>query len=210
MKVVEHFLSIQGEGLQMGRLTYFVRGAGCNLRCSWCDTGYALSDSDATMDLSVDELMDIIGDVGSVCFTGGEPLHQKDAAEFLQRLADAGKTTVLETNGSMDLSVVPSSPNIIISMDVKCPSSGMQDRVRISNLAYLSRKDQLKFVIADRTDLEYAETFLREHPVDTNVIFSPVGGVSLGMLAEEVVDRKLDVRVLPQLHKIIWGDRKDV
>ena len=67
MKVVEHFLSIQGEGLQMGRLTYFVRGAGCNLRCSWCDTGYALSDSDATMDLSVDELMDIIGDVGSVC-----------------------------------------------------------------------------------------------------------------------------------------------
>ena len=86
----------------------------------------------------------------------------------------------------------------------------MQDRVRISNLAYLSRKDQLKFVIADRTDLEYAETFLREHPVDTNVIFSPVGGVSLGMLAEEVVYRKLDVRVLPQLHKIIWGDRKGV
>lgn len=210
MKIVEHFLSIQGEGLQMGRLTCFVRAAGCNLRCSWCDTGYALNASDAVAEMSADELMDAIGDVKSVCFTGGEPMLQDDAVEFLQRLSDAGKTVVLETNGSVNLKDVPASQNVIISMDIKCPSSGMQDRMCLSNLGLLSEKDQLKFVIADRTDLDYAERFLEEHPVKANVIFSPVGGVSLGMLAEEVVAKKLDVRVLPQLHKIIWGDRKGV
>ncbi len=210
MKIVEHFLSIQGEGLQMGRLTCFVRAAGCNLRCSWCDTGYALNASDAVAEMSADELMDAIGDVKSVCFTGGEPMLQDDAVEFLQRLSDAGKTVVLETNGSVNLKDVPVSQNVIISMDIKCPSSGMQDRMCLSNLGLLSEKDQLKFVIADRTDLDYAERFLEEHPVKANVIFSPVGGVSLGMLAEEVVAKKLDVRVLPQLHKIIWGDRKGV
>ncbi len=210
MKIVEHFLSIQGEGLQMGRLTCFIRAAGCNLRCSWCDTGYALNASDAVAEMSADELMDVIGDVRSVCFTGGEPMLQEDAAEFLKRLSDAGKTVVLETNGSVDLKDVPVSRNIIISMDIKCPSSGMQDRMCLSNLTLLSEKDQLKFVIADRTDLDYAERFLEEHPVKANVIFSPVGGVSLGMLAEEAVAKKLDIRVLPQLHKIIWGDRKGV
>ncbi len=210
MKIVEHFLSIQGEGLQMGRLTCFIRAAGCNLRCSWCDTGYALNASDAVAEMSADELMDVIGDVRSVCFTGGEPMLQEDAAEFLKRLSDAGKTVVLETNGSVDLKDVPVSRNIIISMDIKCPSSGMQDRMCLSNLTLLSEKDQLKFVIADRTDLDYAERFLEEHPVKANVIFSPVGGVSLGMLAEEAVAKKMDIRVLPQLHKIIWGDRKGV
>ncbi len=210
MKIVEHFLSIQGEGLQMGRLTCFIRAAGCNLRCSWCDTDYALNASDAVAEMSADELMDVIGDVRSVCFTGGEPMLQEDAAEFLKRLSDAGKTVVLETNGSVDLKDVPVSRNIIISMDIKCPSSGMQDRMCLSNLTLLSEKDQLKFVIADRTDLDYAERFLEEHPVKANVIFSPVGGVSLGMLAEEAVAKKMDIRVLPQLHKIIWGDRKGV
>ncbi len=210
MRVVEHFLSIQGEGLQMGRLTYFIRSAGCNLRCSWCDTVYALEDGDAAADMSVDDLAAAVGDVSSVCLTGGEPLLQKDAPDLLRRLSAEGKTVVLETNGSVDLGMVPVSDRIIISMDIKCPSSGMADRMLLSNLALLSRKDQLKFVIADAADLDYAEGILAENPVDTNVIFSPVGGVGLRMLAEEVVARRLDVRVLPQLHKIIWGDRKGV
>lgn len=210
MRVVEHFLSIQGEGLQMGRLTYFIRSTGCNLRCSWCDTAYALEDSDATADMSVDDLVAAVGEVRGVCLTGGEPLLQKDAPDLLRRLSDEGKTVVLETNGSVDLGIVPVSDRIIISMDVKCPSSGMADRMLISNLAHLSCKDQVKFVIADAADLEYAERFVRENSITANVIFSPVGGVGLGMLAEEVVARRLDVRVLPQLHKIIWGDRKGV
>ena len=209
MRIVETFLSIQGEGLMIGRLTFFIRAAGCNLRCAWCDTKFSL-DPKAGSDMTVDQLVEAVGATENVCFTGGEPLEQSDAGELLERLVRAGKTVVLETNGSKDLTDVPASEKIIISMDIKCPSSGMQDRMCLNNLNILSRKDQLKFVISDRTDLEYAERFLQEHPVDTNVIFSPVGGMDLGFLAEEVVSKKLDVRVLPQLHKIIWGDKQGV
>jgi len=193
----------------IGRLTFFIRAAGCNLRCAWCDTKFSL-DPKAGSDMTVDQLVEAVGATENVCFTGGEPLEQSDAGELLERLVRAGKTVVLETNGSKDLRDVPASDKIIISMDIKCPSSGMQDRMCLNNLNILSRKDQLKFVISDRTDLEYAERFLQEHPVDTNVIFSPVGGMDLGFLAEEVVSKKLDVRVLPQLHKIIWGDKQGV
>ncbi|MDD2626362.1 MAG: radical SAM protein [Methanomethylophilus sp.] len=207
MKVVEYFASLQGEGITIGLQTYFVRTAGCNLHCSWCDTKYAQRPEDGR-EMSVDQVMDIIGDAHSVCVTGGEPLEQPDTPELLRRLVAAGKTVVLETNGSKDLSAVPDSNRIVISMDIKCPSSGMQDRMYLPNLEVLTRKDQLKFIIADHIDLNYAERFLREHPVHTNVIFSPVGGVDLKMLAEEVVSRRLDVRVLPQLHKIIWGEKK--
>lgn len=209
MRIAETFLSIQGEGLMIGRLTYFIRSAGCNLRCSWCDTKFSL-DPTAGREMSVDEIVSLVGDIRNVCFTGGEPMEQPDAVDLLTRLSDAGKTVVLETNGSKDLSCVPERDNIIISMDIKCPSSGMQDRMYLDNLGLLSGKDQLKFVIADDTDLAYAEDFLCKHPVDTNVIFSPVGGIGLQRLAEEVVSKKLDVRVLPQLHKIIWGDRSGV
>ena len=193
----------------IGRLTYFIRSAGCNLRCSWCDTKFSLN-PDQGEEKSIDEILTLVGDVKNVCFTGGEPLQQPEAITLLKALSDAGKTVVLETNGSKDLSNVPDRENIIISMDIKCPSSGMQDRMLFSNLKLLRMKDQLKFVIADRTDLEYAERIVSEYDPDTNIIFSPVGGVGLEELAEEVVSKKLDVRVLPQLHKIIWGDRQGV
>ena len=160
--------------------------------------------------MTIPDILALIGDVENVCFTGGEPLEQKDAPELLSALVKAGKTVVLETNGSKDISVVPESGNIIISMDIKCPSSGMQDRMYLPNLGLLSKKDQLKFVIADRADLDYAENFIREHPVDTNIIFSAVGGLDIKSLAEEVVSKKLDVMVLPQLHKIIWGNKQGV
>lgn len=209
MRVVEHFLSLQGEGLRIGRLTYFVRTAGCNLRCSWCDTAFSQA-YDQGEEMSIPDILALIADVENVCLTGGEPLEQADAPELLSELAKAGKTVVLETNGSKDLSAVPKSGNIIISMDIKCPSSGMQDRMFLPNLTLLSKKDQLKFVIADRADLDYAERFIREHPVDTNIIFSAVGGLDIRSLAEEVVSKKLDVMVLPQLHKIIWGNKQGV
>ncbi len=193
----------------IGRLTYFIRSAGCNLRCSWCDTKFSL-DPDQGEEKSIDEILSLVGDVKNVCFTGGEPLEQPDAVALMGALVEAGKTVVLETNGSKDISNVPANEHIIISMDIKCPSSGMQNKMIFTNLKLLRRKDQLKFVIADRNDLDYAEHILSEYGPDTNIIFSPVGGVGLEELAQEVVSKKLDVRVLPQLHKIIWGDRQGV
>lgn len=207
MKICEYFKSVQGEGITMGIPTYFVRTAGCNLRCEWCDTTYAQTGG---LEATVDDIMEHVGDSKYVCVTGGEPLLQEEMPQLLKRLVTAGKEVVLETNGSMDLSNVPDSPHIVISMDIKCPSSGMQDRMRMSNLRILTGKDQVKFVIADKKDLYYAIKVLEDNKIDANVIFSPVGGLNIKPLAEEVVSRRLDVRVLPQLHKIIWGDQRSV
>lgn len=207
MRICECFRSLQGEGIMIGVPTFFVRTVGCNLKCIWCDTQYAMSGGE---EKSVDEIMDLVADESSICVTGGEPMLQKDMPELLGRLADAGKTVVLETNGSVDVSDVPVSDGIIISMDIKCPSSGMSDRMLLSNLDRLSKKDQLKFVIGGREDMEFAIRFIEDRHIDAQVVFSPVGGMELRPLADEVVRRRLDVRVLPQLHKIIWGDMKSV
>ncbi|MBP6021134.1 MAG: radical SAM protein [Candidatus Methanomethylophilaceae archaeon] len=207
MMICEYFRSIQGEGIMIGIPTFFVRTAGCNLRCSWCDTAYAQTGG---FEASIDEIMEHVGDSVNVCVTGGEPLLQKDMPELLRRLVRNGKEVVLETNGSMDLSDVPDSPHIVISMDMKCPSSGMQDHMCMSNLRILGGKDQVKFIIADNRDLYHAVKILEDNQIRANVIFSPVGGVNIKPLAEDVVARKLNVRVLPQLHKIIWGDQRSV
>ncbi|MDR1690825.1 MAG: radical SAM protein [Candidatus Methanoplasma sp.] len=207
MKICEYFRSIQGEGLMIGVPTYFIRTAGCNLRCEWCDTTYA---QEGGIDAAIDEIMEMVDDTENVCITGGEPLLQKDLPELLDRLLDKNKKVVIETNGSMDISWIPKDERVLVSLDIKCPSSGMSEKNRLSNLEHMGKKDQLKFIIGDRIDLAYAIRFLRENPVDTNVIFSPVGGMDLLPIAEEVVQRKLNVRVLPQLHKIIWGDKRSV
>ena len=205
MKVCEAFRSLQGEGKKIGVPTFFIRSVGCNLKCLWCDTQYATSESGEEM--TVDEIMDLVKDEKDVCLTGGEPMLQKDTLELLRKLSDAGKTVVLETNGSVSLDDVPDSENIIISMDIKCPGSGMQDKMDFSNIALLRKKDQLKFVISDGVDLEYAVEVLEEYRPECEVIFTPVGGMDIEPLAEEVVERRIDARVLPQLHKIIWGNK---
>ena len=207
MRICESFRSIQGEGLMIGSLTYFVRLAGCNLSCSWCDTKY--SNEEEGTEMSIDEIADLVKDDRNICITGGEPLLQDDVYPLMEELLRKGKTIVLETNGSVSLSKVPRDPRMIISMDIKCPSSGMQSRMDMSNLQILKQTDQLKFVVADRKDLEYAVSIIQKG-VDCNVIISPVGGMDIGPLADEVVERRLDVRVLPQLHKIIWGNKRSV
>ena len=207
MKICEYFRSIQGEGITIGLPTYFIRTTGCNLRCVWCDTKYAL---EGGMEASVDEIMDMVDDTENVCITGGEPLLQNDMPVLLDRLLKVGKRIVIETNGSVDVSWIPKDDRIIVSMDIKCPSSGMAGKSLISNLGHLGKKDQLKFVIGDYADLNYAVGFLRENTTDANVIFCSVGGMDLLPIAEEVISRKLNVRVLPQLHKIIWGDKRSV
>lgn len=210
MRICEIFRSIQGEGLQMGLPTVFVRAVGCNLRCAWCDTGYAF---EGGTEMTVDEIVSEVGDCPRVCFTGGEPMLQPDAPELIGRLLSVGKCIDLETNGAVDLSCLPDDPRILISMDWKCPASGMTDRMLESNLDILGTKDQLKFVIKDDVDLDYAVSFVRDRGLDsrTNVIFGPVGGtVNLERLVDRVLAEHLDVRVLPQLHKIIWGNRSGV
>ena len=208
MRICEIFHSIQGEGLMMGVPTTFVRTVGCNLRCEWCDTQYSM---DGGEEMSLDSIMERIGDVKHVCVTGGEPMLQPEIPELLRRLVSAGKQVVLETNGSVDLSDVPRDPLMLISMDIKCPSSGMTDRMLYSNLSLLSRKDQLKFIVRDDEDFDFAQDVLKRYPVDTNVIFGPVGGtVKLEWLVDMVLESGVDARVLPQLHKIIWGDKRAV
>jgi len=207
MRVCEHFRSIQGEGLMIGSLTYFIRLTGCNLSCSWCDTKY--SNEEEGTETPVKNIMDVVKDDQNVCITGGEPLLQNDVYELMEELLKRGKTTVLETNGSVSLSKVPKDPKLIISMDIKCPSSGMEDKMDMSNIALLKPTDQLKFVVENKKDLEYAISII-EKGVDCNIIISPVGGMDIEPLADEIVRRRLNVRVLPQLHKIIWGNKRSV
>lgn len=208
MRICEIFRSIQGEGLTMGLPTVFVRTVGCNLRCSWCDTDYSF---EGGTEMTVDQVLAEIGDARLVCLTGGEPMLQKESYSLISRLTMKGIKVVLETNGSVDLSPVAFNPDVMLSMDIKCPSSGMSDKMLDSNISLLTRKDQLKFVVADDADFDYAQSYLNDHPVDTNVVFSPVGGVDkLQWLVDCLLKSGLDARVLPQLHKIIWGDRRSV
>ncbi len=208
MRICEIFNSIQGEGLTMGAPTVFVRTVGCNLRCSWCDTGYSFEGGE---EMPVDDIVARVGDCYRVCLTGGEPMLQHESLELIWKLVQKGIQVVLETNGSVDLSCVPNHPLVMISMDIKCPSSGMTDRMCLSNIDILSEKDQLKFVIKDDEDLDFAVDFVKAHDIKCPVIFGPVGGTDrLEHLVDRVLQEKLDIRVLPQLHKIIWGDRKGV
>lgn len=208
MKICEMFRSIQGEGLMIGALTFFVRTSGCNLDCKWCDTRYSKTENGT--DIPISEIIESIGDTRDVCITGGEPLLQSDVYELMEALLEQGKRIVLETNGSISLENVPCDPRLIISMDIKCPSSGMEEHMMLSNMELLKSTDQLKFVVENGGDLEYALRLLELIPVKCEVIFSPVGGMDIEPLAEEIVERRLNVRVLPQLHKIIWGNKRSV
>ena len=207
MKICEMFRSIQGEGKLIGVPTYFIRSVGCNLDCAWCDTKYSF---DGGTEMSVDEIVESARDERYICITGGEPMIQKEFPELLDRLLAEGKHVTIETNGSVSLKDLPDSENVLVSMDVKCPSSKMTDRMDWNNLALLRPKDQLKFVLADEGDYEFAVDIIRRYDPDTEIIFSPVGGLEARPIAERVVESGLNVRVLLQLHKIIWGNMKGV
>ncbi len=209
MLINEMFLSIQGEGRTMGLPTVFVRLSGCNLECRWCDTRYA---EEGGSEMSVEEVLAGVNGYRTrhVCLTGGEPLWHDETPELISRLLKEGKHVSLETNGSLSIAGLPDDPQLMISMDYKCPSSGMEDRMLLDNLRHLRPKDQLKFVVADKDDLERAEDVLRKYEPDCPAILTPVGGLTLAPVVEFVLKRKLEVRVLPQLHKLIWGDRHGV
>jgi len=209
MKIYEIFRSLQGEGVLIGTPTVFIRTVGCNLRCEWCDTKAAL---EGGQEMSVEQILAKVEEYKTqfICLTGGEPMLQKDLIKLLNRLLERCYQVTLETNGTISLENVPCSESMLISMDVKCPSSGMQDRMMFSNIELLSPADQLKFIVADKDDLRYAENIIKEHEIKANIIFTPVGGMDLEPVARFVLSRKINARVLPQLHKLIWGDKQGV
>jgi len=193
----------------MGCPTTFVRTAGCNLRCAWCDTRYAYEKGE---EVSVAEVLKRVNALGHshVCVTGGEPLLQEDTPELVEALLADGRHVTVETNGSLPLDGLPQHPWLLISMDVKCPGSGESEKVMWDNLASLGKKDQLKFVVGSEEDYGFAKKALAERDIPCPVILTPVGGVDIKWLAERVVGDRLAARVLPQLHKSIWGDARGV
>ena len=202
----EIFYSIQGESDHAGRPCVFVRLTACDLRCVWCDTPYAFHEGRR---VAVDEVVAEVERYGCplVEITGGEPLLQPDVYPLMDRLLAAGATVLLETGGHVSLERVPAA--VVKVMDVKCPGSGESDRNAWDNLGRLADHDQVKFVIADRPDYEYARDVVRRHTLDARavaVLFSPVHGVlPPERLAEWVLADRLPVRLQVQLHKYLWG-----
>ncbi len=212
LDVSEIFVSLQGEGTLAGIPTFFVRLSGCNLRCNWCDTSYAQKPSKNF--ISIEEIVrhwEKAGKIPYVQITGGEPLLQENVYDLMDFFLKEGVTLLLETNGSISLRKVPKE--VIKILDLKTPSSGMTPYMRYENLAYLGTKDQVKFVIADRVDYEWAKKRMSLYylPVYTQVLFSPAWGLMNPQeLANWIIEERLPVRFQLQLHKILWGEKRGV
>jgi len=206
LTINEIFYSIQGESTYAGRPCVFIRLTACDLRCTWCDTTYAFYEG---RKVSVDEVLrqDEAYDCQLVALTGGEPLLQEEVYPLMDRLLASGNTVLLETGGHVDVGKVP--PAVVKIIDVKCPGSGEADRNHWDNLVKMQPHDQVKFVIRDRPDYEYARGTLCQRRLDRQcaaVLFSPVHGVlDPRVLSEWVLEDRLPVRVQLQLHKYIWG-----
>jgi 7-carboxy-7-deazaguanine synthase len=221
MFITEIFKSIQGEGTRAGLPCIFVRLTGCNLRCTWCDTAYAFHGGQK---VSVDEVMERVeslnrrsdgstAGVSLVELTGGEPLLQEEIYPLADRLLAAGYTVMMETSGERFIGRLPKE--VIKIVDVKCPDSGEPDTFDPRNLEQLSAKDEVKFVISNRKDYEFAREFSREHRLPERVrevLLSPVhddpkgkwSGLEPRELVEWMLEDGLQVRLGLQLHKIVW------
>jgi 7-carboxy-7-deazaguanine synthase len=206
LRITEIFYSLQGESRTVGWPTVFVRLTGCPLRCNYCDSEYAFTGG---QEMGLDEIEARIAAYGPryVCVTGGEPLAQKGCLNLLSRLCDAGYEVSLETSGALDISQV--DPRVVKVMDLKTPSSTEQDKNLLANLAHLESKDQVKFVLANREDYEWASRLVREEGLSERceVLFSPVyGTLEPRELAQWILNDRLQVRFQLQLHKLIWGE----
>ena len=204
MKINEIYKSIQGESTYAGRPCVFVRTSGCNLRCEWCDTPHAFHEG---REMSLEEILDQVRRHGIdlVELTGGEPLLQKDAPRLISELLDRGHTVLVETSGSLDIRAV--DPRAVVIMDIKCPGSGMSEVMRWDNIPALKATDQVKFVIKDRADFDWAAEILEKYPELKRrpVLFSPVfGAMDPRLLAEWILGAGLPVRLQLQIHKYIW------
>ncbi|NOX88704.1 MAG: radical SAM protein [Calditrichaeota bacterium] len=208
LKVNEIFYSIQGESTYAGLPCVFIRLTYCNLRCAYCDTEYAFYEGE---DLTFDQILDRVKQFGCnlVEVTGGEPLVQKNALFLMTLLCDAGYEVLLETGGHIDISRVDARVKRI--MDIKCPSGGEADKTLFSNIEHLRNSDQVKFVIGDRRDFDYAAEIVRKYRLTEKcpVLFSPVfGKLENKTLAEWILDERLPVRMQIQLQKYIWDAQR--
>ncbi|MBS3895299.1 7-carboxy-7-deazaguanine synthase QueE [Silanimonas sp.] len=206
LKVTEVFLSLQGESRSVGWPTVFIRLTGCPLRCRYCDSAYAFHGGEWR---SIPELVDQARAFGvrHVCVTGGEPLAQRRCLALLAALCDAGFEVSLETSGALDVAAVDARVSRVL--DLKTPGSGEAQRNRLDNLPLLSAKDQVKFVLCDRADYDWARAMLADHRLAERceVLFSPsFGQLAPRDLADWIVADRLPVRFQLQLHKQLWGD----
>lgn len=206
LRITEVFHSIQGEADAVGWPTVFIRLTGCPLRCVWCDTPYSFHGGEWR---EIDDLVEQVAGFGvrHVCVTGGEPLAQKRCLILLQRLCDAGYDVSLETSGALDVGDV--DPRVHKVVDFKAPGSGEVERNQWSNIEHLHTNDQVKFVLADRGDYDWAVACLHEHGLSSRcqVLFSPVQGqLSARELAEWMLADRVPVRLQVQLHKYLWGN----
>jgi 7-carboxy-7-deazaguanine synthase len=205
LKVTEIFHSIQGESTHAGRPCVFVRLTGCPLRCTWCDTAYAFYGG---RDFTENDVIEQVRAFGCplVEVTGGEPLSQPEACSLLARLCDEGFEVLLETSGAIDTAGVDRRVRVVL--DVKCPGSGMAERMHWPNLERLASQDEVKFVIKDRGDYEWARDLIRRRDLTARctVLVSPVfGETDPRQLAEWVLADRLPVRFQLQLHKHVWA-----
>ncbi len=206
LRVTEIFHSLQGETSRVGLPTVFVRLTGCPLRCVWCDTAYAFSGGES---METGEILRRVAAFGcrTVCVTGGEPLAQKEAADLLAALRDAGYSVSLETSGALDIGGV--DPRVSRIVDLKAPGSGESAKNRWENLDLLTPHDEVKFVLASREDYDWAVSACRQRRLFERcpVLFAPVQGqLDPAQLAQWLLDDTLPARFQLQLHKVLWGN----
>ena len=204
MRVTEIFHSIQGESTFAGQPCVFVRLTGCPLRCTWCDTEYAFHGGSGQ---SIEQILAKVESYGCrlVEVTGGEPLAQPESLTLITRLCERGFDVLIETSGAIDTAAVDARAHVIL--DVKCPGSGMSDRMHWPNLDRLTGKDEAKFVLTDRSDYDWACHVLAQYELASRcpVLMSPVfGSLDVRQLAEWILADRLPVRLQLQLHKLIW------
>ena len=207
MKINEIFFSIQGEGKWTGLPNIFIRTTGCNLRCSYCDTKYAYKNG---REMKINEILKEIKNYlcSHVCITGGEPLEQKEILKLIDALIKNNYQISLETNGSKNIKQLTLIKPLLISMDVKCPSSKMHENNRYDNISLLRNDDQLKFVITNKSDYDFCKKIIEKYNPSCDVFFQPCWGYDPKSLGKWILKDNLNVKLGLQLHKIIWGDKK--
>jgi len=206
MKINEIFYSLQGEGKWTGLPNIFIRTAGCNLRCAFCDTKYAY---DNGKEMGLDEILNQISKYPCkyICLTGGEPLLQEEIFRLIELLLKNNSQLCIETNGSINIKGL-SKRLIMISLDIKCPSSNMYKRNNFTNITLLRKDDQLKFVIKDKKDYNYAKGIVKKYKPKCMVFFQPVWGTNINKIANWIISDGLDIKLGLQIHKILWGDKR--
>ncbi len=213
MRVVEKFVSINGEGLRSGELAVFIRFANCNLRCSYCDTKYSFINPIYTEE-SIDELVKYVKSTGvkNVTLTGGEPLIQNEIKELMIELSNIGNRIEIETNGSINIAPYLNIPNVTFTLDYKLKGSSMEKYMDLTNYDLLRKNDVIKFVVSDYDDLEKTKEIIKKYDLinKANCLISPVWGrIEFEEIVNFLKDNKLnDVKMQLQIHKIIWDKDK--